>query len=212
MLAAKEFEGLLRVQGILFTLGHMHPPQEDQPEIVRDLQKQGFSTIVLTARGPQFRDVTMRELGRTGFCFGEAAPAVDASFRGMFLPYQSKEITASGLSAKEAERLHLGPPQKVCYDTGVFMATGQDKGAMLLIFLAHCPRYFSAIVFVDDQAKNTQSVFRALTGRGIEVTTYRYGGEDRNVARFQEQQQRTSVKQWQELQRLRNSIFRQKEP
>src|SRR5690242_6657561 len=56
MLVAKDFAGLLRVQGIVFATGCMRLTQPELPDIVRQLQKAGHSTLLLSARGIEFRD------------------------------------------------------------------------------------------------------------------------------------------------------------
>ena len=57
-LVASTFEGLLEVQGRLYELGRMHPPQSDLPSIIKDIQSRRVATIVLTARGNEFRAST----------------------------------------------------------------------------------------------------------------------------------------------------------
>ncbi len=55
-LVASDFAGLLRVQGDLFALSGMHPPEPSLPEIVNRIQNEkGITTVVLTSRGPDFR-------------------------------------------------------------------------------------------------------------------------------------------------------------
>lgn len=206
-LVAKDIQGLLRVQGILFALGHMHPPKKNQPRIVENLQARGLPTLVLTARGPDFRDATMRHLAEGGYSFAASAPKTADAFRGTFLPYRLADTAASGISAKEAERFRLEVPREVSYDHGVFMVAGQNKGAMLLILLAHCPRRFSAVIFVDDQERNTKDVFSALVQRGVEAATFRYSAEDEAVKAFSKQQKRRADANWKKLDKTIDRVF-----
>lgn len=199
MRMADDLGGLLRAQGILFALGRMHPPQEKQPGIVKELQARGFRTLLLTSRGPANRDATMRQLKECGYSVADSAPRLADGFCGVRLPYSLKDVGAAGLSAEEAERLHLGVPREVSYDQGVFMTAGQNKGAMLRILMAHCPRHFSAVIFVDDKSKHTERVFSALAGRGIDVFTYRYSAEDDEVKAFSEEQKQNADRQWKRL-------------
>jgi hypothetical protein len=87
-----------------------------------------------------------------------AAPAVRPAFRGVFAPYRLDSLASSGLGRSEKERFGLGKPRQVSYDRGVYMTAGPNKGAMLLVFLAHGERRFSVVVFVDDKKKHTESV------------------------------------------------------
>ena len=66
-LVADSFPELLEVQGILYNLSRMHPPQPEQPMLIAELQNRGISTIILTSRGPEFRVATERELKRCGY-------------------------------------------------------------------------------------------------------------------------------------------------
>ena len=59
-LVAPDFPGLLEVQGILFALSSMHPPQPDLPEMVEGLSEQGVTIVVLTSRGKEFRNASQR--------------------------------------------------------------------------------------------------------------------------------------------------------
>src|SRR6185295_4497566 len=53
-LVAKDLPGLLDASGLLYTLGHMHPPQKNLPDIIKQVQARGIATIVLTSRGDEF--------------------------------------------------------------------------------------------------------------------------------------------------------------
>ena len=55
-LVANDFSGLLEVQGILFALSSMHPPQPELPKMLNGLIEQQVTTVVLTSRGKEFRD------------------------------------------------------------------------------------------------------------------------------------------------------------
>jgi hypothetical protein len=211
-LVATDSAKLLQIQSTLYDLMHMHAPEKEQPGIVQELQARGFPTLVLTARGLQCRDATTRQLKESNYAFAQSAPPVACGLRGISQPYSLTDVAASGISAEESDRGGLGLPRDVYYKQGVFMVAGQDKGAMLLILLAHCPRRFSAVIFVDDKSKNTESVFSALTQRGIEVITYRYSNEDKEVREFSEQEKQATVKQWKALKKLITSTFPEKHP
>ena len=61
-LVASDIEGLLRVQGTLFALSRMHPPEPMIPAVVQGVQLMECKSIVLTSRGPEFRDAAERSL------------------------------------------------------------------------------------------------------------------------------------------------------
>jgi hypothetical protein len=184
MLACGDFRELLELQGLIFTLGNMHATEEDLPARVARWTEDGHTCLVLSSREPTFNDATLRELSSAGFDFSSSQPDAEPSFRGVLLPYSPEDISLSGLTAGEAASFGLAAPREVRYEAGVLSVAGQHKGAMLLILLAHCPRLFPAVVFVDDEAENVQRVYTALDDRGFDVTACRYGAEDDIVAAF----------------------------
>lgn len=206
-LVARDLESLLRVQGMLFTLSRMHPPEKIMPQRIAALHEKGIYTLCLTSRGPAFRNATEESLRQCRFDFARGEPVVVDRFRGERLPYDPKDVAASGISRDEARRFRLTEPKPASYDKGIFMVSGQNKGGMLLILLAHCPRRFSAIVFVDDTDQHVKDVFSALAGRGIEIVAYRYSREDRAVEEFHKSGRKKAHRQWKRLQRTLEEVF-----
>jgi hypothetical protein len=77
-----KIKSLTEIQGILFDLSAMHPPEPGvQPRVVAALQDRGFAAIVLTGRSPLYRSATERELGRNGFDFAKTAVGPPGSTR-----------------------------------------------------------------------------------------------------------------------------------
>lgn len=198
-LIAQDFPGLLDAQGILFDLTGMHAPQANGAELFGLLQKQSFMTLVLTSRGDDFRPFTERELSKNGFATAKNALPASLPAGKTFLPYKAENLTKSGLTQKEMERFKLKAPRPVSYSNGIYMSAGQHKGAILLTVLAKSKRTVSAVVFIDDHAKHTDRVFEAVSGRGIEVITFRYSKEDANVQRFKKADKQKVTEQWQEI-------------
>lgn len=206
-LVAKDFGGLLNVQGTLFTLGSMRTPEPSQPAIIAGIQARGVRTLVLTSRGPDFRLATRRELLSNGYEFSKSALPLKKVPRGNFLPYNLKQIKKSGLTRKEITLLGLGTPRPVSYADGVYMTAGQHKGAMLLTMLAKCEHKFRAIVFVDDHNRHIARVYDAITRRGIDVTCIHYQREDANVNRFNYSNKRDVSERWQRLDKTLQAVF-----
>jgi hypothetical protein len=182
--ACGDFGELLELQGLLFVLGGMHAAEEGLPDRIARWQEAGHTCLVLSSREPTFNDATLRELASAGYDFTSSQPDAEPSFRGLLLPYSQEDVSLSGLTAPEATAFGLAAPREVRYEAGVLSVAGQHKGAMLLILLAHCPRFYPAVVFVDDEAENVQRVHTALERRGLDVTAYRYVEEDDVVAAF----------------------------
>ena len=76
-LVAADFQGLLGVQGTLFALSRMHPPEPKLPKQMAEIQQLGLTTVVLTSRSHEFRDATERELKRNGYDLASTAPGIN---------------------------------------------------------------------------------------------------------------------------------------
>ncbi len=195
-LVAKDFPGLLQVQGVLFERGKMHPTQPDQPEFISKLQKLGVSTLVLTSRGLEYQGPTERELARTGYDFKSSALPVEGVPAGPFLPYDPAKPEESGISAEDIQKYKPVPPRPSLYVDGVFMTAGQHKGLMLLTMLKKSPREIKAVVYVDDNVRHVGSVFSAAVTHGLEATVFQYQHEDTRVQRFQYSDKSDMDAQW----------------
>jgi len=211
MLVAKDFGGLLQVQGLLFATTHMHPPEADQPELVAKMQDLDIDTVVLTSRGDDYRPATIRELKRSGYEFASTAPTIDLFERDgnglresdtRFTPYDLKNSDRYGLTTEEAKAFRLsGSPRQVSYGDGVMMVAGQHKGAMLLILMHMIEHKYKAVVYVDDHGRHVLSVYDALTRRGYEVSAMRYTHQDVCVKQFNygTAPKRAATKRWREI-------------
>ncbi len=206
---ASDFSGLLRVQGLLFTLGTMSPPGgKAQVEIARAI-RQTFPTIVLTARGctyepgksSSFRDATFRELKRNGYEFESSALEPKAGFGGTFAPYDAQSIQKLGLTDAEKKQMKVtDKPPHTCYSNGIFMTSGQHKGLMLRTLLLKTSNLnrFKAIVAVDDKEKYCAQFEEALANRA-EVHCVRYGAADSRVSAFEAGDKKAATQGWQTL-------------
>lgn len=207
-LVADDFAGLLRVQGDLFALSGMHPPEPSLPEIVNRLQdEKGVTTIVLTSRGPEFRSSAERELRQNGYQVCDStSPLQVREKRGNFKPYQLQSPDAHGLNAEIISTLGE-KPRDVSFSSGIYMTAGQHKGYMLKTLLARSfverladrKRTFSAIVFVDDHEKHTNRMRDAFAGDPVELTTIHYMQEDGNVDNFENSNKAHVIRDWNRL-------------
>lgn len=204
---APDIDGLIDAQYILYRLGNMRETQEDADELVARIQDLGVSVIALTARGSEVRDVTMRELRHNGYDFTKSAIGEDGGFAGNYLPYELETLEAYGLSRQDAEAWRLKAPKAVSYVNGVFMASGQHKGAMLRTLLKKVNRSFDAIIFVDDKEKNTNKMTQGFEGTAVDLTTIRYTREDAVVAAFDAKPKDTVIRQWNTLSSVLKDIF-----
>ncbi len=185
---ASDIGELLKIQGIIFEVGSMHLTEDTIPRLMEKWQNEGHFCVALTARGEDFNDVTRRELAQASLDFSLLPPEVNPGFNGVHPPYSDQDPEGSGLTDEEVVAFDMCSPRDIRFEDGVMMVAGQHKGAMLLILMANCSRYFPAVVFVDDSRENVEAVFTALTGRGTDITAFRYGEEDETVRAFTQEQ------------------------
>jgi len=206
---AADFSGLLRVQGLLFTVGTMSPPGgKAQVQTALEI-RQRFPTIVLTARGctyepgksSSFRDATHRELKRNGYEFESSAIEPKAGYGGAFEPYDAQSIAKLGLTDAEKKQMKVSDkPSRTCYNNGTFMTSGQHKGLMLRTLLQKTGNLnrFKAILAVDDKEKYCVQFEEAFNNKA-EVRCVRYGAADSRVSAFDAGDKKAVTQGWQTL-------------
>ena len=141
-LVAKTFPGLLEAQGILYDRGNTctrrsRTSRRSSPSC----KSLASATILLTSRGPEFRDPTERELKRCGYDFAASAlPVHGLSDKATILPYDpaNPEERRSDCGRSLA-KYKLGDAPARAYTDGIFMTAGQHKGMMLLTLLQKSP-------------------------------------------------------------------------
>ena len=157
------------VQGALYFVSAMRRTQEDGAAQISATQDAGIKVISLTARGPDYRLQTFRELRRNGFNFSHSAIGLPGGYAEPFIP------VANG-------RLSL-------YEDGVFFTAGQHKGQMLYALLEKTgTRMPWVIVMADDKQKNLDAVKETFSALDIPVHAWRYSAEDDNVRDFDPEQ------------------------
>jgi hypothetical protein len=198
-LVAKDFDGLLKAQGLLYEKGHMHPPQARQPEMIARLQSLGIATILLTSRGPDFRSATERELARCGYNLAPTALPAPGVPPGTYLAFDPANPEKDGLTAAEIVAYKLPDPKPVSYKNGLFMTAGQHKGIMLLTLLKDSPRNIQAIIYADDNVKHVGNVFSAAVARNLDVSSFHYQCEDQRVQRFNYSDKKDVDRRWKQI-------------
>jgi hypothetical protein len=167
------------VQGAMFHESAMRATQADAAEQVRRIQDAGITTIALTSRGTDYRLQTFRELRRQDISFWASAIPPQRGWPGDFLP-------DNGL-------------RPVRYEDGVFLTTGQHKGAMLQALLDKAGVAWPAVIVVaDDKQENLDAVMETFTGSGSWVHAWRYTREDAAVKAFRADPLEAAV-QWDAL-------------
>lgn len=200
---------LLDLQGKLFSLSNMVPTEEVAPKIVKSLQTKGFKVMLLTSRGPGFRDATERELKRNGYSMKKNAIGPIGGYPGTYLPYEMKSLNRSGITKEEATVAKLRKARKISFMNGVMMTAGLNKGIMLKTILTKTNTKFKGIVFADDHIKHTKRM-QAIMGNkeGVDLITFRYGKIDSSVKAFKASDKKKVIKAYNSLQSTMGTIFK----
>ncbi len=147
---ARKLDCLLDMQGAAYLMGRMQATEGGaSADFVRRLQAQGRDVIALTARGPEFRYPTERELARNGFDFSVSTPRGSRGFPGSYRPAPSGRI---------------GNPRPASFQNGIAMLAGQDKGAALIDLLQRlgAAEHYDAVVLFDDDEDNVNDLVAAF--------------------------------------------------
>ena len=167
----------LAVQGAMYFASAMRPTQPNGPEIIRSIQDSGIRVIALTSRGVDFRLQTFRELRRSGFDLRRSAIGPEAGWDEDFIPVNG-----------------IRPAR---YEDGVFLTTGQHKGAMLEALLNRTNTPLpGAVIMVDDKQANLDAVTETFSNQGVPVHAWLYHAEEEAVSGFDAD---GSHEMWQQL-------------
>lgn len=145
----------LAAQGALYHAGAMRPTQIDASALVAQLQTDGFTTMVVTARGSDFRLPTFRELRRNALSFRDHSIGPLGGFSSPYTP--------------------PGTARAVRFEDGVYMLAGQHKGDMLIALYRKLGQPLpAAVVFADDKQGNANNMRDALDKAGIRAEIFVY--------------------------------------
>lgn len=202
---ATDIAGLLSVQGKLFALSGMHLTRTEIPAVVQRLRDLKIDQMVLSSRGPEFRESTLRELKRSGLTFSSGLPSVTTTY----MPFDLNDPEKDCLTKNEVAQFKLSSPRPVSFGDGIMMTSGLHKGAMLRSFLCPQPGKYSVILFIDDKTKNTDAVAAAYTDNSPTMVIYRYAQEDQRVQAFHASDKQQAISAWSALRDILEWVFRQ---
>jgi hypothetical protein len=207
--SAKNMGELLDLQGKLFSLSNMVTTEAAAPRVVKNLQKKGFKVMLLTSRGPNYRNSTERELKKNGYNMIDSSIGPKGGYAGTFIPYTLDNLKASGITKDEAAVAKLRKARKISYMNGVMMTSGLNKGIMLKSILHKTNSTFKGIVFADDHIKHTTRM-QAILGnkKGIDLVTYRYGKIDPQVNAFKASDKKDVTKAFNTYKKTIGSVFK----
>lgn len=201
-LVSPTMNGLLHIQGLFFTLSKMTPPESISPQIVSELQNNGYKTIVLTSRGPEFLFSTLRELYRNGYSFKSHSIGGGQLHLGNQFPAYDPSVITKNLSIIPSDFPKYKIKEKaphVIYSEGVYFTAGAHKGLMMRLLLEETKYQPKAIVFADDKVRHVERMADAFAKTQISVSSYLYQKEDAKVEAFNKSDKKNVIKQWNDL-------------
>lgn len=159
----------LRMQGLAYYLSHMESTERDvSSNFLSQVQTDGFASIALTARSPQFRFPTERELIANEFDFSKSLPSEADGIPGYYLPAQSRSIKS---------------PRNASYQNGIAMLAGQHKGDALVDLLRRLDLgKYRRIIFFDDKSKNVEAMLETFRKDERAAIVFHYTAVDTAIS------------------------------
>jgi hypothetical protein len=165
-------ECLLQMQGAAYYFAHLKATELGlSARFLRRIQESGKDVIALTARSPQFRPHTDRELERNGFDFSKTMPLDFAGFPSTYLPKASSKISN---------------PRAASYQAGIAMLAGQHKGEALkdLLDRIGAREEYDFVVFFDDDDKNVNAVRQSFLEDPLTTIVFSYKAVDTSLEQY----------------------------
>lgn len=181
---AKDLPDLLAKQSLLLSVSKMAPTDPAAVDLVRELQGQGITTMIITSRGSGEVGYTQRELRKNGFDFSKTPLPPRIDFAGFYQPLDPAHPREVGLTPAELQKFNLTKPRPVGYFYGVLYVEGQHKGGILRTLLKKTGSSFKAMVYVDNLSKHMAGMREAMTPTEIDLTTIHYTGMQQSLTQF----------------------------
>jgi hypothetical protein len=194
---SRDLPDLLDKVGELLYLSHSHPNETEIPDTLKRLQSDGIRGLVLTSRGYTNRDATLRHYRENGITFSSIG----------LKPNQEGAVYLPQVSQAERDAFGLKEVRPVNYTKGIINTEGQHKGVMLLAWMREFKTHPKAIVFVDNESRQTNKVYAVFKDSGIDVTTIRYSHADRSRAAFWSGDKREAISDWENFSAVIENVF-----
>lgn len=172
------------VERALIYLSRLVPMEPDLAARVAAIQADGIDVLILTARGADMRDMTLRELAANDFGplrSPECGPPLCRK-RGIVPAADVLAAAQAALGTPRLAALGFARGRDISVADGLVMAAGLDKGVLLRALLESFPRAYDAVVFADDARKNVDHVARAAPGAAPDFAIFHYRGPPRTQA------------------------------
>jgi hypothetical protein len=168
----KKVKCRLQMQGVAYYMAQLESTEMGFSALLIDqLQTSGKPVIALTARSPQFRYPTERELRRNGIDFSKSLPNGHPGLPSYYYPMVSVQTPK---------------PRNASYQNGIAMLAGQHKGAMLvdLINRIGATDSFDYVVFFDDRIKNAAAMMDSFVADSRTALVFHYQAVDTDLSQY----------------------------
>lgn len=184
----------------VFCTLEFRPVESQTVKAYSETLRRGFPTLLLTARSPDLREPTERELKLNHFSLPSVS--VGANVKGNWLV--GKGHDTGDLSADDIRSAKLEKPRPVSYRNGIMMTNEQDKGAILraLLYRFGLSEKYKAIVLIDDSKRNCESLEQAYGEQSsIDMTTFFYTREHPRFEAFKSSDHWGASAEWERTQK-----------
>lgn len=168
-----------QVERTVMYLKSLVPTETGLADQLARLDTAGISTILLTARGQDMRDMTLREMAANGITLPhppECGPPLCIG-RGTIGAEQVLAAARETVGAQELARVGFERGRAITMWDGILMAAGQDKG-ILMRTVGRSMGDYRGYVFVDDAERNVVNVARAAQAMTEEVAVFHYASPE----------------------------------
>lgn|GEM_PF-5953845 len=173
-----------QVERTVMYLKSLVPTEAGLADQLERLRAAGIPAYLITARGADMRDMTLREMQANGIalppapecgpplCVGRGAIRADALYA----------AAEQAVGKAELDRVGFERGRLITVWDGIVMAAGLDKGVLMRTLGASLGTPIKGYVFVDDAQKNVDHAARASAAMTEEVAVYHYASPERDGA------------------------------
>lgn len=178
-----------QVERTVMYLKSLVPTERGLTGQIERLRAVGIPAYLLTARGHDMRDMTLREMSANGIALPpapECGPPLCIG-RGKIGAVEVMDAATQIVGATELGRVGFDRGRDITVWDGIVMAAGLDKGVLMRTLGGSLGVDIKGYVFIDDAAKNTEAVARASQAMREEVAIFQYRSPEKTEVRSQAQ-------------------------
>ncbi len=173
-----------QVERTVMYLKSLVPTEAGLSDQLDRLRTARIPAYLITARGADMRDMTLREMQANGITLPpapECGPPL-CTGRGEIPGEAVHRAAELAMGKAELARVGFARGRTITVWDGIVMAAGLDKGVLTRTLGASLGRDIKGYVFIDDARKNVDHVARASAAMTEEVAVFHYASPERGGA------------------------------